>query len=171
MLSSAILDIKEGTDGKIYYANYQGGVLIYENGKLDTLNDLFLRLQDSYQEVLRFSDILLRINGIDNLSEITLPINYRQHIYLMFKEAINNSIKYSNCKNIKLDVSTEDSTLTVNIEDDGKGFDINNTKLGNGISNIKDRAKHVNRNVSIDSKINVGTIIKFSGKFSKLKIV
>ncbi len=38
LLSSVVLDIKESINGKIYIACYQGGVLIYDNGKLDTLN-------------------------------------------------------------------------------------------------------------------------------------
>ncbi|MEE9432565.1 MAG: two-component regulator propeller domain-containing protein [Melioribacteraceae bacterium] len=39
LLSSIVLSIKEGLDGKIYIGCYLGGVLIYDNGKLDTLNE------------------------------------------------------------------------------------------------------------------------------------
>jgi len=136
-----------------------------------TLKDLFNRLQDSYQEVLRFSDIFFIINGVGKLSKISLPMNFRQHIYLMFKEAINNSIKYSECKNITLDVKTEGGSLTIEMKDDGKGFDLKNNKNGNGLKNIRSRAQQVKGEVTINSVINKGTSIRFSGKFSKLKIM
>lgn len=140
------------------------------NPSKDSLKDLFNRLQDSYQEVLRFSDISLLINGIEKLSKVKLPIAYRQNIFLMFKEAINNSIKYSECKNIVLNVNTDYGKLDVEFKDDGKGFDMDNTKMGNGINNIKKRAKLVNGTVTIDSSIGQGTQIKFAGNFRKLKI-
>lgn len=39
LLSSAVLDVKEGPDGKIYIACFLGGIIIYDNGVLDTLNE------------------------------------------------------------------------------------------------------------------------------------
>lgn len=141
------------------------------NPNNDTLKDLFLRLQDSYQEVLRFSNITLRIAGIDELTNLKLPMNYRQHIYLMFKEAINNSIKYSESKNITLNVSTSSSNLVIELNDDGTGFDKDIIKKGNGLKNIKDRAKQVNGEISIISKVDEGTKIIFVGKFSKLNVL
>ena len=141
------------------------------NPNNDTLKDLFNRLQDSYQEVLKFSEISLAVNGIDKLSKVRLPMSYRQHIFLMFKEAINNSLKYSECKNIIINVNTDAQILRVDLSDDGKGFDIENANMGNGVNNIKKRAKMINGNVSINSEIGKGTSISFSGKFSKLGII
>ncbi len=139
------------------------------NPSNDTLKDLFNRLQDSYQEALRFSNISLVVNGIDNLKKVSLPMTYRQHIFLMFKEAINNSVKYSECKNIKVDVYVEGTKLTVELNDDGKGFDTINTKMGNGIKNIKKRAKLAKGEVVINSELHKGTTIKFFGNFSKFR--
>jgi hypothetical protein len=139
------------------------------NPSNDTLKDLFNRLQDSYQEALRFSNISLVVNGIDNLKKVSLPMTYRQHIFLMFKEAINNSVKYSECKNIKVDVYVEGTKLTVELNDDGKGFDTINTKMGNGIKNIKKRAKLSKGEVVINSELHKGTTIKFFGNFSKFR--
>ncbi len=141
------------------------------NPSKDSLKDLFNRLQDSYQEVLKFSSISLNVDGIDNLSDVRLPMTYRQHIFLMFKEAINNSIKYASCKNINLNVEVNNNNLVVSLNDDGVGFDMHNTKMGNGIINIKKRAKQVNGEVFIDSSPKKGTSIKFSSKFSKFRFM
>lgn len=37
--SAQVTDIKEGIDGKIYIATFRGGILVYDNGKLDTLDE------------------------------------------------------------------------------------------------------------------------------------
>jgi signal transduction histidine kinase len=87
----------------------------------------------------------------------------------MFKEAINNSVKYSECKNIKVDVYVEGTKLIVKLNDDGKGFDTINTKMGNGIKNIKKRAKLAKGEVVINSELHKGTTIKFFGNFSKFR--
>ena len=57
--------------------------------KKDTLKDLFKRLQLSYHEVLKYSDIDLLVENLDELEHVRLPMNFRQHLYLIFKEAIN----------------------------------------------------------------------------------
>lgn len=140
------------------------------NPNKDTLQDLFNRLQDSYQEALKFSKIQLIVNGIEDLTKISLPISYRQNIFLMFKEAINNSIKYGECNKVEVNVKTDGRKLSVELTDDGKGFNIENTKLGNGIKNIKKRAQLVNGKVDIITAEGEGTKILFEGKFNKLKI-
>ncbi len=139
------------------------------NPSQDSLQDLFNRLQDSYQEVLKFSDVSLIIEGIKSLSGIRLPMEYRQHIFLLFKEAINNSIKYSACKNINLIVEVKNSSLIVNFKDDGIGFDIDNIKKGNGLVNIEKRAKLVKGEITIDSTPGKGTKLFFSSKISKFR--
>ena len=137
------------------------------NPSKDSLQDLFNRLQDSYQEVLKFSEVSLIIKGINNLSGIRLPMAYRQHIFLLFKEAINNSLKYSSCKNININVEVKNNRLVVNFKDDGIGFDIDSIKKGNGLINIEKRAKLVKGEITIDSSPGKGTKLLFSSKISR----
>ena len=139
------------------------------NPSQDTLSDLFHRLKDSSQELLQYLDIKLEVSNIDKLTKVRLPITFRQHLYLIFKEAVNNSIKYSNCKNIKFDIETTKGILIVNLKDDGIGFEIDKIKRGNGLINMTRRAEAVNGKLEIISKINEGTTIIFEGIISKLK--
>ncbi|MEE9432563.1 MAG: triple tyrosine motif-containing protein [Melioribacteraceae bacterium] len=140
------------------------------NPSKDSLKDLFYRLKDAYQEITQHSDINIKINNIENLADISLPMNFRQHIYLIFKEAINNSLKYSKCKNITVDIKTKSKLLEVILKDDGVGFDINTIKKGNGLNNMEERAKAINGNIEFTSKHNEGTTIIFTSTFRKLKI-
>ncbi len=140
------------------------------NPSQDSLRDLFLRLQDSYHEVLSQSNIAFSINNIESLREIKLPMTFRQNLFLLFKEATNNSLKYSSCKNIILDIETKSKRLIVKYFDDGIGFDIDRIKKGNGLNNMYERAKAINGKLEFKSQIGKGTSIIFEGTFNKLKI-
>ncbi|RPI71676.1 MAG: hypothetical protein EHM47_09705, partial [Ignavibacteriales bacterium] len=74
------------------------------NPNKDSLHDLILRLKDSYSEVLTYMGISLKTTNIHQLENIKLPMEYRQNLYLIFKEGLNNCIKHSNCKNIFLNI-------------------------------------------------------------------
>lgn len=140
------------------------------NPKKDSLKDLFKRLQMSYHEVLKYTDIDLSVENIEDLDNIHLPMNFRQHLYLIFKEAINNAIKYSGGDLLKLSISTIGNNLTVVFSDNGQGFDQNADKMGNGLLNMKNRANEIGGKIEYKSEINKGTIIKFTGKFQKQKL-
>ena len=140
------------------------------NPKKDTLKDLFKRLQMSYQEVLKYTDIDLLVENLDELETIKLPMNFRQHLYLIFKEAINNAIKYSGGDLLNLKIKIAGNNLTVLFSDNGKGYDQNKSKMGNGLVNMKNRAKQIGGIIEYFSVANKGTTIKFTGKFSKQKI-
>ncbi len=139
------------------------------NPKKDTLKDLFKRLQMSYHEVLKYSDIDLSVENIDDLENIRLPMNFRQHLYLIFKEAINNAIKYSEGDLLNLAIETSGNNLVVTFSDNGKGFNQDDKKMGNGLINMKNRAKEIGGNIEYFSKANEGTTIKFTGKFQNQK--
>ncbi len=134
------------------------------NPSKDSLKDLLLRLQDSYHEVFAQANISFKIDGIENLEVIHLPLTYRQHLFLLFKEAINNSLKYSNCSEMILEILAKNKILTITFNDNGKGFDLAKKNNGNGLLNMKERAKNIGGEVEITSKINKGTTIKFIGK-------
>ena len=50
----------------------------------------------------------------------------------------------------------------LSITDDGEGFDITNAANGNGLTNMRKRAKELQGEISIISELNKGTIINLS---------
>lgn len=81
------------------------------------------------------------------------------NIYRITQEAVNNAMKYSGAKNITLNAKKVDNQIEISIKDDGKGFDINDIELGNGIRNMQKRASELNSTISIESEIGKGTLI------------
>ncbi len=134
------------------------------NPKKDSLKDLLLRLQDSYQEVLAQANVSFQIMNIEHLEETRLTMTFRQHLFLLFKEAINNALKYSKCSELILDIKQIGNELKVSLKDNGIGFNLESETHGNGLINMKERAKAINGNLEIISKLDEGTILNFSGK-------
>jgi signal transduction histidine kinase len=132
------------------------------NPKRDTLYDLILRLRDTYSELSSYTSISFKSGNIKALEKVTLSIEHRQHLYLIFKEAINNSITHSNCTEISLDAFVKGRKLEMVLSDNGSGFNQEGQR-GNGLENIKNRAKTIGGVLSINSEPGKGTTIKFEG--------
>ncbi|MCP5062902.1 MAG: hypothetical protein GY936_10605 [Ignavibacteriae bacterium] len=133
------------------------------NPKRDSLYDLIVRLKDSYGEVLGQMGISLVTCNLEKLENIRLPIDRRQNLYLIFKEALNNSIKHSECTKVKIEFSINGNKLVMSLSDNGKGFDKNKKSLGEGLKNIVERAERVKGKLTIKSDFKNGTIIKYEG--------
>jgi signal transduction histidine kinase len=83
----------------------------------------------------------------------------------MIKEAINNIIKHSQCTSALINIEQLNDHLIIIITDDGKGFNMQGTAYGNGIINLKERAKIIHAALSITSGLPVkGTQIKIELK-------
>jgi len=89
--------------------------------------------------------------------ELTIP--QRKAIYLVSKEAINNAIKYSLCKNIFHSLQNVDNKIKLQIKDDGNGFSLSEINSGNGLANMKVRAEEIKADFDIISEQGKGTTI------------
>ena len=143
------------------------------NPNRDSLHDLIIRLKDSYSELLNSMGISFKAKHLEKLRDIKLPMDVKQNLYLIFKEAINNSIKHSYCKHIILDANLRNDVLEISLTDDGNGFDDNKTNSGNGLKNMLNRAVQIGGRIKMRSSVNNGTSIRFigkTGKINKLKL-
>ncbi len=82
------------------------------------------------------------INEIDNQDLI-------QDVILTVKELITNVIKHSKANEISINVSFDNNTLTVLVEDNGKGT--NNKEFGHGLTTINNRAILREGSLDVDS--------------------
>ena len=133
------------------------------NPQRDSLYDLILRLQDTYSDLLSDTEISFRSENLKSLEKVSLSMEHRQHLYLIFKEAINNSIAHSHCSEITLNANVNGKTLTMILNDNGVGFKDVDNKLGNGLKNMRNRANKIGGNLSIQSKLDNGTVVKYFG--------
>ena len=141
------------------------------NPQRDSLHDLIVKLKDSYNEFFGSVGISFQVKNVEKSDDIKLPMEYKQNLLLMFREAINNAIKYSACKKIILEAFFKNDLIEIVLKDDGVGFNSEQINYGNGIKNMKDRAKKLNGNIKLESESGKGTTIIFSGKIGRLNRV
>src|SRR5690606_37866155 len=94
----------------------------------------------------------------NDLSAIT-DKNNQLILYHIMLELVNNAIRHAKVTNILLQCTLEDGLLLIDVEDNGKGFDIQNTKRNMGLNNIEMRVKYLEGKMTIDSKLGKGTAI------------
>ncbi|MEN3325092.1 ATP-binding protein [Mariniflexile soesokkakense] len=82
------------------------------------------------------------------------------NIYRIIQETVNNALKYSEAKSIKVAFEKLEGNLKISVIDDGKGFDLETVEMGNGLNNIKKRATEIGAKVNISSKLDKGTSVQ-----------
>ncbi len=129
-----------------------------------------MKQEDSDLEklVLKINETVQRLNsGIDNIlisvennikSNKIITSNQMLNLFRIVQEALQNSIKHSFAKNIKIIFNEIVNGFEVIIIDDGLGFNTNNQNNGNGLSNMKTRCNSASGNFNISSDSNGTTI-------------
>lgn len=127
----------------------------------DHLSEILKRIQHFAEELFHDSSIDIFFSGIDETDPaILLPADYSRNIIMIFKELLNNSLRHSGCSTIVLSVVfTEQQEAEISIRDNGKGFNPDSMKRGNGLNNIQRRAARIKATVEIANFENEGTMI------------
>lgn len=73
------------------------------------------------------------------------------NIYRIIQEAVNNALKYASADGVEVNISKEKNHYQIEIADNGKGFDPDSTQLGNGLNNMKKRAREIGGTLHIKS--------------------
>lgn len=107
-------------------------------------------------DLLESKNIKYELKIVDKISG-KLPMEVRQHLWMIYKEMLTNAVRHSNASRLDIIMDMDGRYLKLIVQDDGQGFDSNNQKAGNGVSNIKRRAEAINATLEIDSEGGFGT--------------
>ncbi len=136
--------------------------------KNDSLYLLAIRLKDFGDDLFDRSSIDFQFVGIqEEFKLVTLSMDWRRHIALIFKEAMHNALKHADCKNVILQFQLNSDQLEISITDDGKGFDPLLSSKGNGLVNMSNRAKKLGAELNLVTEGDSGTCIIFTAKLKQ----
>jgi signal transduction histidine kinase len=107
------------------------------------------------------NNVKVKFSQTGILNDQRLNMEDRKNLYLIAKEAINNAIKYSGCRNLNVDMKRAKDRLIMEIRDDGKGFDPAIAINGNGLRNIRERADEMQAELNLDT-CDKGTTVRVS---------
>ena len=127
--------------------------LLLKYGLEEALKEYAIRVSNEHLDIdVQF---LSYTNSLDKENQLL--------VYRIIQELVNNAIKHAHAEQIIIQFVEDETNYTVTVEDDGKGFDLNNTKLTQsaGLHNIQSRVQFLKGNLNIHSEIDLGTSIEF----------
>src|SRR5262249_29449620 len=135
----------------------------------DDLRNVVFRVRQFASDLLAAKGIAWRFQAPAEFDKIKLDPEQRRHIFLIFKEAINNSGCHGDCNSLYFSLEVGRGQIIGEIRDDGCGFRpvesaqaADGAQNGHGLVNLRARATQLGGHLDIDSSGGEGTQIRFS---------
>ena len=125
----------------------------------DQINDVFARMLLFGSELADSKRFVFHFETDSELKNLKLDMQNRKNLYLIFKEAMNNAAKYAECTAVHVNIEQATNKVKMVIRDNGKGFDEQLTRKGNGLTNMQQRAVQMKGQLAIQSKQGEGTVV------------
>jgi signal transduction histidine kinase/ligand-binding sensor domain-containing protein len=133
------------------------------NPKNDKLEALMSRMKEFAADLCEAQGIDLNFQMPPELEMVSIDLAKRKNLFLVFKEAVNNAVKYSGCTLLRIELELINNRLPtaigMTIKDNGKGFDKTTVTHGNGLYNMQERVNECNGTLQIKSCKEQGTIV------------
>lgn len=100
-----------------------------------------------------------------NLNEIKDP-QYQINIYRIVQELVGNALRHANATEILVQCTYQNGLLLIDVEDDGKGFDIQSNTRNLGLNNIENRVKSLNGTITFDTEPDKGTTVSIEAQIN-----
>lgn len=155
MLEEIILTARESADSI-------RDIIWFINPDHDNQEDLILKMRDTAAKMLNGIDYSFIMDKAGKINIKDLKI--RKNLFLIYKEILNNIVKHSKATKVIISLEEKSNYIYLSIMDDGIGFDETEVVLGDGIKNLKQRAKAINGLLEIKSKPSFDTTITLTVK-------
>lgn len=142
-----------------------GDIIWTINPANDSMDRIIAKLRSYAVNLCSGKNIQVHFQVDEEIKDCFPDMSERKNIYLFSKEAINNAVKYSGCRNIFYLIKPKDNKIILEVRDDGKGFDKDVITAGNGLVNMQARAGELSADLQIDSVPGEGTCIQLTMKF------
>jgi len=116
-----------------------------------------------------FSDrnqIDIEVNGVDEATFARLPADVETAMYRIVQEALMNIEKHANATKVVIDVTHTNTNVTIRIEDNGEGFDLQKamrktmSTQSMGLRNMRERIELLQGSFFIHSDVGKGTFVE-----------
>lgn len=159
-----VLSLLERIDEEVRSSSESLDDIIWSiNPRNDPIDRILARMRRFATEVFEAKNINGNIDFSVRMKTVKINMDKRRHFFLLFKEAINNLAKYSNCKNAIIRVNDHNGAINLVVADDGIGFNPDEAKgQGNGLLTMQRRVEILRGTMEIQSAIGKGTKIRVS---------
>jgi signal transduction histidine kinase/ligand-binding sensor domain-containing protein len=130
----------------------------------DTLESFLSYIGEFAQEFLGVANMACRLELPSDPPPLTISASIRHHLSLAIKEALHNTVKHADATEVRLSVTLADRTLSVAIQDNGRGFTPDaKTGVGrDGLDNLRKRLAEIGGQFRQESEPGRGTRTELS---------
>ena len=131
------------------------------NPKNDTLEEMANYLVHFAREFLRTTGIACNIDVPLTVPSLPVSAEVRHNLLMAVKEALNNAVKHAKARQIRVSLQLAREVLTIEVTDNGKGFDLTHATLaGNGLEIMRKRLGVLNGELNLNSAVGNGTSVQ-----------
>lgn len=120
-------------------------------------NGLEAAIVELGNNIERITGLKVETNIDTGQIRIGRPVQYA--VYRISQELINNTLKHSNATEVFISLINREDGLVFLFEDNGKGFHMDEVKLGYGLTNIKTHAQAIYSELTIDTSPGKGIAV------------
>jgi two-component system, NarL family, sensor histidine kinase UhpB len=123
----------------------------------DKLENITVRMREYISQTLEPKNVEIIFQADDDVLQKKLGMQQRKDVLLIFKEAVNNIAKYSQCTKATVSIESNSNHLFFHFIDNGIGFNPDKITSSSGLKNMKARAASLNGDMQIISSPCNGT--------------
>ena len=125
-----------------------------------TAEDFVQRLRNIAARTLTGIEWTLTADGLRGVPALDI----QRHLVLAFKEMLHNIRKHAEAKKVQICLSQSSRELTLDISDDGNGFDSSGAHEGHGLASLRQRAIKLGGELRITTAPGKGTQLVLTAK-------
>ncbi len=136
------------------------------NPRNDSMEKILQRMESYAKPLLNAANIQFNMEYDPSVLHVNLDMTRRKKLYLIFKEAIHNVLKYSQCNKMEVNIHSRNHHIELTVRDDGIGFNQATVEAkaaqslsGNGLRNLRLRTGEMKGECFIESSPGKGTMV------------
>ena len=153
-IESRVEDQEKKTEMKIILDDTISEIRLMSNALMPSTIDDFgvgVTLTNFVENVNKATTVNIKYEDLTKEENSAITNHQGINLFRICQELINNALKHSKAKNIRITLSEFDDFVSLFYFDDGEGFDVEKIKLGSGIINIRERVEICKGDITINS--------------------
>jgi signal transduction histidine kinase/ligand-binding sensor domain-containing protein len=131
----------------------------------DSFESLICYMAKFAQDFLSAAHVSCRLDLPVRVPDVALGTDIRHHLFLAFKEALNNAVKHAEASEVMLSLKVESAAFVLRICDNGRGLVAppgdGGTIRRNGLSNLQSRLSFIGGRCEMAVNAEGGTTVSF----------
>jgi signal transduction histidine kinase/ligand-binding sensor domain-containing protein len=132
------------------------------NPQHDSLESLANYISQFALEHLALAGIRCHLDVPTVLPEIRLGAEVRHNCVLTVREALQNVVAHAAATEVTVALQVTEALLKITVTDNGRGFDLAQTKRGNGLANMRRRIEDLGGHFEINSQPGHGSMVQLT---------